>query len=1194
MNDVKVFVSYSHQDTEHVCKEGLLGFLYGLQDDTVSFWVDDQLAAGDKWDDTIRDELQRCDIALILVSQAFLDSQYCIDIEISSFLDRCRNDGLKIFPVVLSACEWDQHPWLSDYQMLPGGNETIEEDYIDPGKRKRLFLTIRKNLRAMIEQVKENKSQNIVQAPQPQSHAERRTVTLVDYSLSVDLKRYGFDAEDQLEFLYEAAPKFKESCFGKIEMLGGYFVDMDNSGNATICFGYPLARENDSLNAVRAALSILQLIEVLNQELEKEWNARLSIQIGVHTGLVIGKTGADTQQQLSRGNTANIAAQIKSTATLDSVAISEHTYRLVNDFFDTDFVKTLAGSEPIDVWEITADKGLNSRFEASIAAGLTALVGRQQEFSIIIERWQQARKGKGHLILVSSEAGLGKSRLIHEVKSTVTAEIQSNIQANKIAENPAILICQCSQFHQNSALYPIIKTLNQWLKIDDCNNDDEKLEAIITATQFLGDGAEEIIVLVAEFLTVSYEGNFAVPEYTPQQLKDHMFDAVLALLIERCNLNPVLLIVEDLHWMDASSLEWVDRLLEEIPSSQLLCLCSARPEFTIPEHWHSVSHYVPIKLYQLSKTQVQEMVTELAHGKPFPTEIFNDIYNKTDGSPLFVEELTEMVLESGLLEEQNGVLVTTRKYESLAIPDTLQEVLMARLSRLEGGKLIAQIGAVIGREFPYALIKAIAPIDEATLKEALGRLIDAGLLNKRGLLSRASYIFKHALIQDTLYDSLLRRERKRYHQNIGSTIEDKFSKEFLSQPEVLAHHFTEAGDTKKALKYGIDACELSFKELANNEAIANSNKVLAILEKLPVDQSLNEKELRVLKVLGPALLAVKGWSSPEIGKMYLRSRELCQEGGNINEIFQATRGLWGFYMVSSQLKKSLDICQELLLTAEVANNNSFFIEAYTTFCDSYFWKGNTIEAQHNAELGLALYDFDTHHESHSSAYGEDPSSIMLCYSCISLWLLGKTDESEEVVTYIIENYKRYSNFSRGFLVNGLAWYFVHRQNIEEALKYGEELKSFCIEKDVPAWLPIANTQVGWANAAKGDIDGGAADILLGMGQWKAGGSVVTIGLSYSMLVDGYLRAERYDDAIHYIEEGLEHIESAEEKHYYSELLRQKAEVLVHTNGDAAEIENLYEQSLKFTCEKQLKALEKRTLQSYETIGKVYTHASLSL
>lgn len=1175
--EVRIFVSYSHRDRRYLGREELLGFLRGVNlegDVEVKFWVDEHLAGGDRWDDEIKSQIEKAHIALIFVSQAFLDSQYCVDVEVSSFLDRRAKQGLQIFPVLLSACEWDRHPWLSDYQMLPGGDETIEEHYTEPGTQKRLYLRIRKDLRQLIQQVVHNQApKEAAEGPRDEALAERRRITLLQAVLAVDKTGVRVDPEEEIELLYEAAAPFRERFAAQMQSLGGQVLDTSSSGGILACFGYPQAHEDESARAVRAGLALIESVRSLSSEFEAQFGVPLGVKVGVQTGLAITTAGATAKEQLQHGEGTSVAVLLASRAPLNSVVVGQSTYRLVERYFRARLIvdgEMDAAGRPLKGWQIESDLGVRTRFDAVRLAGLAPMIGRESELRLATDAWHSARRGQGRVVVITAEPGLGKSRLLEEIRTRVAAEPSRRID------------CQCSAFHQNSALYPIAQSIAAALCLEPGMDAGQKLDRLARAAADAGLDEEGVLVL-ADLLSLSPAAG-AERELSARQHKDRLFEAAITFLLRHGPDQPVLLVVEDLHWMDPSTEELLGHIVDELPELRMLLVCTARPEYHPPTSWAERDYFVPVRLGQLSLPQVTQMVYAIAGGKPVPPEVVHAIYRKTDGYPLFVEDLTRMVMESGALEEREGVYVLTTELQALAIPDTLQETLMARLHRIEGARLVAQLGAVIGREFSHGMISAIAPLDDAALKEALGKLATAGILHRRGLLSRATYHFKHALVQDALYESLLKRERKNYHRLIADLLEERFPEKRKSEPELLAHHHFEAGSCGTAIGYWLTAGEAAISQSANVEALHYAQQALQALGGVSDPGERNRLELAVQTMQGPALLALRGWAAPEVGAAFERAKVLAEEAGGTEQIFRATRGLWGFYMVNSRLRDSLRIAEQLVGMAEEHQSLEYSLEGWATHCDSWFWMGNAAQAAVYADKVLANYNLAEHHTLHAHKYGEDPSSVCLCYGALSHYLTGDSAGAAAIAERASRQVDDYQHpFSRGFVLNGIAWYHIHTGNVAAALEAGTRLRDLAAEHDLPPWRALARTHVGWASAAQGNTDAGVAEILGGMNELRAASVIVATGLNYALVTDALFRAHRYDDALRYVNEGIEHLGRVEECHYASELHRMRGEILALQGAAEDEVMKELRLAADIAREQGSPVLEQRveeTLQKY--------------
>ena len=585
------------------------------------------------------------------------------------------------------------------------------------------------------------------------------------------------------EDLREVVRAYQATCTAVIQHFDGSIAQYLGDG-LLVYFGYPQAHEDDAQRAVRAALGIIEAMGTLNTRLELDKSIRLAVRLGIHTGLVvIGEMGGSgRQEQLALGETPNVAARIQGLAAPDTVAISEATSRLIQGYFVCHDLgpHTLRGlAAPMQVYRVLGESGVQSRLEVASARGLTPLVGRESEVTLLLERWEHVKDGTGQVVLLSGEAGIGKSRLVQALKDQVAQEPHTRIEY------------RCSPYHQHSALAPVIAHIERVLAWERDTVPQEKLSKLEEALARHPWPLPEVLPLLAALLSLPLPAQYPPLTLTPERQKQKTLEALLAWLLAETEQQPVLFIVEDLHWVDPSTLEWLSLVVEQSPTARLYGLFTCRPEFASP--WPTRTHLTPLTLSRLPRPQAARLVHGVTGGKPLPAEILAQIVAKTDGVPLFVEELTKTVLESGLLQEIEGAYELAGPLPPLAIPTTLQDSLMARLDRLATVKAVAQLGATIGRQFGYELLRAVSPLDDATLQQHLRQLVEAELLYQRGVPPQATYLFKHALIQDAAYQSLLKSTRQQYHQRIAQVLAERFPETAETQPELLAHHYTEAG-----------------------------------------------------------------------------------------------------------------------------------------------------------------------------------------------------------------------------------------------------------------------------------------------------------------------------------------------------------------------------------------------------------------
>jgi len=575
------------------------------------------------------------------------------------------------------------------------------------------------------------------------------------------------------EDLREVVLAYQAAGVEVIQRFDGYIAQYLGDG-LLVYFGYPQAHEDDAQRAVRTGLGILDAMGTLNTRLEQAKGIRLAVRIGIHTGpVVVGTMGSGGRhEQLALGETPNLAARLQNLAAPDTVAISSTTHRLVQGYFTCDDcgIHSFKGVEtPTRVYRVVGESAAQSRLDVAEAIGLTPLVGREHEVGLLQERWAQRKDGLGQVVLPSGEAGIGKSRLVRVLAEWVADE------------GAPQLTLRCSPYHTNSAFYPVIEHLRRLLQWHRDESPTARLAALEQALQRVSLPLAEVVPLLAALLAVPIpEEQYPSLALSPQRQKQKTQEALVAWLLAEAARQPVLAVWEDLHWADPSTLELLELLLDHVPTARLLLVLTARPEFRPP--WSPRSYMTPLTLTRLARHQSEAMVLRVTGGKPLPAEVLAQVVAKTDGIPLFVEELVKTILEAGLVQEEAGRYVLTGPLPPLAIPTTLQDALMARLDRLAVVKDVAQLGAVLGREFAYALLRAVAPLDEATVQQALAQLVEAELLYQRGMPPQATYVFKHALIQDTAYQSLLKSTRQQYHQRIAQVLEQQFPETVAMQP----------------------------------------------------------------------------------------------------------------------------------------------------------------------------------------------------------------------------------------------------------------------------------------------------------------------------------------------------------------------------------------------------------------------------
>jgi len=588
-------------------------------------------------------------------------------------------------------------------------------------------------------------------AASPTLEAERRqlTVMFIDLVESTSLSAQ-LDPED----LREIVRAYQQVCSEVITRFDGHIAQLLGDG-LLVYFGYPVAHEDDPQRAVRTGLGILDAMGDLNKKLAQEQGITLALRLGIHTGLVVvgAMGGGGRQEQLALGETPNIAARIQGLAEPNTMVISDATSRLVQGYFDCQNlgVQTLRGvAESLPVYRVLSESGATSRLDVAVTRGLTPLVGRESEVTLLRERWEQAKAGHGNVVLLTGDAGIGKSRLVQILKEHVANQLHMRWE------------CRSSEYYQNTALFPVTDLFQRLLQFHAEDTPDTKLEKLEHALSQYKLPLAETVPLFAPLLSLPLpEDRYAPLALSPQRQRQKTLESIVAILLELAEHQPVLFIMEDLHWTDPTTLELLNLVIEQIPTTSILTVLTCRSHFQ--PSWSHRSYLSEVAIHRLSQPQIERMSTQVAGGKTLPHAVMQQIIERTDGVPLFVEELTKAILESGQLKVLNGHYEFTGSLSTFAIPATLQDSLMARLDRLVTAKAVAQYAAVIGRQFAYPLLQTVSQVDELTLQRELGRLVEAELVYQRGVPPQATYTFKHALIQDAAYASLLKSTRQQYH-----------------------------------------------------------------------------------------------------------------------------------------------------------------------------------------------------------------------------------------------------------------------------------------------------------------------------------------------------------------------------------------------------------------------------------------------
>ncbi len=995
--------------------------------------------------------------------------------------------------------------------------------------------------------------------------AERRQLTVMFCDLVDSTRLSGqLDPED----LREVVRAYQGACAEVIEHVDGHIAQYLGDG-LLVYFGYPQAHEDDAQRAVRAGLGIVRATQTLNTHLEQRHGVRVAVRLGIHTGLVVvGEIGSGSHQEnLALGETPNIAAHIQGVAAPDTVVISAATFRLVQGYFISEPLgaRSLKGvAAPVPVYRILGESGVQNRLDAVAPTRLTPLVGREKEVALLQRRWEHTKAGMGQVVLLSGEAGIGKSRLVHVLKAHVADELPTRIE------------WRGSPYHQQSALYPVIDHLHHLLQWHQDDPPHDKLRTLEVTLASSGLGLSEAVPLLAALLSLPLPASYPPLTLTPQRQRQQTLDTLLAWLYAEARRQPVLLIVEDLHWVDPSTLELLSLLIDQGASVRLCLVLTHRPEFHPP--WTMVAHLTSLTLSRFAPAQIERLAIHVASDKALPPAVLQEVVRKTDGVPLFVEELMKTVLELGLLEEQEDCYTLHGPLPPLAIPSTLHDALLARLDRLAAAKVVAQLGATLGHTFAYDLMHAVAPLDAVTLQEALSQLVEAELVAQRGLPPQATYTFQHALIQDTAYQSLLKSTRQQYHQRIAQVLEARFPETVETQPELLAHHYTEAGLSVQAIRYWQRAGQRATQRSAHVEAIGHLTEGLELLKTLPDTPERAQQELTLQIALGVPLTTTKGYATLEVEKAYTRARELCRQVGETPQLFPVLRGLWRFYIARGKLQTARELGEQLLSLAQSIQDPAFLLPAHLALGETLLWLGELAPARAHLEQGIALYD-PQKHRSRTSV--QDPGVVCLSHTAVVLWLLGYPDQT------LKENHKALTlaqelshPHSLAFAQDIAAGLHQWRREGQAAQERAEAAMTLSTKQGFTQWLAMGTILQGWALAEQGQGEEGIAQLQQGLAAWRATGAELGWPWFLAMMAEAYGKGRQTEDGLTVLAEALALVHKTGERFYEAELYRLQGELLrMRALPDEQQTAACFRQALEIARYQQAKSLELRAAMS---------------
>ena len=1050
-----------------------------------------------------------------------------------------------------------------DYSVLPDLTEDdLEKLGVSLGHRKKLLRAIEAVRPARQARGTTEVSHIGTEAISPVQHrdAEFRQITVMFCDLvgSTQLAEK-LDPED----LHKLIDTYRGECSSAIRRYGGEVARYFGDGVMAF-FGWPHAHEDDAVRAIHAAL------EIVSGVTKTSGPVALACRVGVCSGpVIVGEIGNSTTSWSmdAVGETPNTAARLQTLAAPNTALISESTRRLVSAAFELQDLglQELKGvTEPLHVYRVLSTKNIASRFEAAHAGFLTPLVGRSTELSLLLDRWQKVKEGDGQVIILSGTPGVGKSRLLHELKSHIQQE-------------PHVLLHhQCSPYHSQSAFFPVIEQIEHAAQLTAREADAAKIAKLTTYLPRSTESPIDPVLLIAKLLSIPAENHRDLSGLTPQQIKNRTISTLVDMLLAFSIQGPTLCVFEDAHWLDPSTLELLELIISRIDHARVLLIVSCRPEFR--PAWITRANTTMYSLTRLSQIEVKTMVRDLLRGGSMPQALLDQIIEKADGVPLFIEELISSTLSTPL--RTRGNFEHTAQTALLRVPETLSDALMERLDRVAPSRKLAQIAAVIGREFSHDLLSAASQIEEDDMQSALSLLEKADIIYRVGISPFVRFAFKHVLLRDAIYDSLLRSKRQQIHADIAAILEHDFPELAENQPEVLAFHYQEAGNHQLAIRCWFKSGQRALAHSANVEAIANLRKALRLLNGLPETPERIKQEIDIQLALGIPLIAVQGYASAETREAFSRARTLCLQLGDIPEYFQALFGLWGHSWMGGKNDDALRMADEFLSRSRALSDPVLPIVAHRVMGSTLLTVGDFQSSANHFEETIRLSP-SKGSQSLYNLYMVEPQAASLLLLSWDLWFLGYPDQS---LSRVSEALALAQELGHPYTV-AFAHYMtsvVHLLRGDAARAFESAEKSFDVsqEQRFSLYVILSRISRGRAIGDLGRLEEARAEITLGIDEARRNGVGFMLPMMVSWLADIHAKIGESESALSIVEGALASIGDVTGRSWEAELYRQRAQILVALDpSKVSEAESHLKKSIEVARGQNAKSFELRAATS---------------
>ena len=972
------------------------------------------------------------------------------------------------------------------------------------------------------------------------------------------------------EDLREVISDYQRCVTDTVRRFGGFVAQYMGDG-VLVYFGYPRADEHDAELAVRAGLELIAAVAGLKT------HVALQTRVGIATGVVVAGDlvgSGKTQERGIVGETPNLAARLQGVAEPNMVVIAESTRRLVGNLFDLRDLGTqeLKGiPRPTRTWAALRLSAVESRFEALHAGGLTALIGRDEETGLLTRRWASARRGESQVVLLSGEAGIGKSRLTAALMECLAAEPHTRLRYF------------CSPQHTDSAFYPFILQMERAAGVTAEDTPParlDKLDALLAQTST----SREDAALFAQMLSVADDGRYPAPDLSPQQRRQRTMDALITWIHALARASPVLMIFEDAHWIDPTSLEALGRMVDRIAALPVLLIVTSRPEFRPP--WPAQPQVTTLAIDRLPPREIGAMIDRVVGKRHIPANIRQDIIERTDGIPLFVEEMTKAVLESKTEDEARQTAAAVPA-SALAVPASLHASLLARLDRLGPAKQVAQIGAAIGREFSHGLLAAVARHPDAELASTLDRLLTAGVIFRQGVPPHATYLFNHALVQDAAYGTLLREQRRAIHARIGELLEGSAADIAENRPELLARHFTEAGLIEKAAVFWGKAGRRSLARSALIEASEQLARALDQLAALPGTTARRGEQIRLQIELSNALLHTRGHASPETKASFDRARSLIEQAEALGEppedpllLFSVLYGFW----VGNRMAFKGDVARELaaqfLALAQDQSGTVPLMVGHLLMGISLVLVGRPADGRAQLDRAVELYDPSVH-RSLATRFGHDVRASALVWRAFALWALGYPEAARADTARALDDAREIGHAATSmFALSHSALTLIHRGDHAAGSALADELVALADEKGTSYWKAYGMLLYGWLSALTGKGSDAVSVTTSAITAMRSTGATAYAPWYLSYLASSYAELGQSDDAGRCIAEAMTSVEATEEKWCHADVHRIAGEIaLMSPEPDAAKAQQYFERALAVARQQQAKSWELRAATS---------------